>query len=307
MIARKRFFTAWTLATLLIIIAGCMGRTTAQSPASASVLPPDSPKVVTVFIRVDDLFMWGSDIMPQEIDVFLDVAEKHDARVVLSTIPMRLLQKTNRDGKMTDKIRDYARRGHQIAQHGYDHRCPFSGRNDHEFYTPDIQGYSREEKFAKISEGKRLLEAVIGKKVVTYVGPGSDGKYMGDDLPEFIAMGFVEIPRMDVAAADSATSGNYGLCMAADDYTWAITEDTYQQTMEAAKKSFLEAAATRREWSVKFHDHFTRANYKNGITIRWLDELLTWLNTRTDVRVRYATFEDYYKMANPEFSTELKG
>lgn len=304
---RERFLMAWLIASFLPILAGCQGPAAAQSPAARPDATPENPKVITVFIRVDDLFMIGSDIMPQEIDVFLDVAEKHGARAVLSTIPMRLLQKTNRDGKMTDQLRDYVRRGHQIAQHGYDHRCPFTGRSDHEFYTPGIQGYSREEKFAKIREGRKLLEAVIGKKVVTYVGPGGDGKYMREDLPEFLDMGFVEIPRVNVAAADSSTSGNYGLCMAADDYTWAVTEDTYQQTMEAAKKSFLDAAATRAEWSVKFHDHFTRANYKNGITIRWLDELLTWLNARADVRVRYATFEEYYKMANPEFSTELRG
>lgn len=261
------------------------------------------PKEILVFIRVDDLFSVRSEIKPQEMDAFLKVLEKHGAHAVLSTIPMRFLQKTNADGLMTDQIRDYVRRGHQIAQHGMDHRCPFSGRNDHEFYTPDVKGYSRDEKLRIIAEGHKIVEAAAGRKVITYVGPGSDGTYMAEDVPEFLKMGFITRPDLD----EPTTAAKVGcaLLMAGDDYTWAITEETYKQRMDDAKASFLANAAVSNMWSVKYHDPFTRAAYANAITMRWTEEFLTWLEAQPGYRIKYVTFEEHYRASHPEFSPQF--
>ena len=275
---------------------------------------PAPPRDIYVFIRVDDLFMRESPIKPQELDAFLAVLEKHGGRAVLSTIPARLVQKTNKGGQMAAKIREFARRGHQIAQHGFNHQCPFSGRTDHEFYVPGVQGYTREQRFAKIREGRQMLEAVLGQKVVTYVAPGGDGKYMGDDEKELLRLGYIEIPR---AISPSPSQGgnplefdqtaSHGLCMDAPEFTWGLTGENYKEMMEAAQKNFRKAAESgQMEWSAKFHDHFTRSGYNNGIVIRWLDEFLTWLDAQKDVQIRYTTFEEYYKMKHPGFSTEIK-
>ena len=43
-----------------------------------------------------------------------------------------------------------------------------------------------------------------------------------------------------------------------------------------------------------FHDHFTRKGYLNGITLRWFDELLTWIEAQPGIRVRYVTLDDLY-------------
>lgn len=283
---------------LIVIISAALAGAWAQEGSGTP------RKEMFVFIRVDDIFMRKSDLRPQEIDAFLSIAEKHGARVILATIPMRLVQKTNINGMMTEQIRDYARRGHQIAQHGYNHQCPFTGRSDHDLYTPDIEGYTTEQRLDKIREGRNILEAVLGKRVVTYVAPGGDGKYMGDDVNELYKMGYVAIPKRDASSADSQTS--HGLCVSARDYTWALTEEKYGEMMEEAKKSFLEAAESRAEWSILFHDHFTRRAYNNGITLRWFDEFLTWLDTLPDIKVRYSTFEEYYAMRQPEFSNEFR-
>jgi peptidoglycan/xylan/chitin deacetylase (PgdA/CDA1 family) len=257
-----------------------------------------------VFIRVDDLYTLNTDVFPQEIDEFLAIAEKFDARVVLSTIPARLRQRTNKNGIMSEQILDYARRGHQIAQHGYDHRCPFTGSTSHEFYTPDIEGYSREERLAKILEGKKLLESVIGKKVVSYVGPGSDSLYVPEDeLPAFYEMGFINIPSADFD--EEGRPKSIGLRMRAVDHGWHLTPENYEQRLEDAKRRFLEEIETSTEWSLQFHDYFTRAAYGDGIVLRWFEEIMTWLHGLEEYRIKHPTFEQYYRQFHPEFSSEL--
>ncbi len=266
-----------------------------------SVFGGDTSKDIYVFIRVDDLFMLNTDIQPQEMDAFLDVAEKHGARTILATIPRRLIQKPNQNGKMAEQIRDYRRRGHQIAQHGYDHRCPFTGRSDHDLYTPDIDGYTREERFEKIRKGRMMLEAATGKKVVSYVAPGGDSLYMPEkDVQKLYRMGFIDVPSADTAEDGSEFS--YGLCPRGLDYTWAITDKDFEERLERAKKDFLAAAETRTEWSFLFHDHFTRKAYNDGIVLKWFDEFLSWLNSLEEYNVKYVTFEEYYRKFNPEFS-----
>lgn len=259
-------------------------------------------KDIYVFIRVDDLFMLSSNIQPQEIDAFLDIAEKHGARTVLATIPRRLIQNPNHNGIMAEQILDYSLRGHEIAQHGYDHRCPFTGRSDHDLYTPDIDGYTREERFQRIRKGRAMLEAAIGQRVVSYVAPGGDSLYMPEeDVQKLYSMGFIDIPSADTDEDGSAFS--YGLCPRGLDYTWAMTEEDYEERLERAQKDFLDAVKTRSEWSFLFHDHFTRAAYNDGIVLKWLDEFLSWLNSLEEYNVKYATFKEYYQKFNPGFST----
>ncbi len=262
------------------------------------------PKEIAVFIRVDDLFLLNTDIYPQEIDEFLQIAESFDARVVLSTIPARLRQRPNIDGLMSEQIIDYARRGHQIAQHGYDHRCPFTGTTNNEFYTPDIEGYTREERLAKILEGKKILESVIGRKVVTYVGPGGDHLLMPEeDALALYDRGFINIPSLDLDEEGNPTT--IGLRMPAVDHGWGLTADNYQQRMEDCKQRFLEAAETDSEWSLQFHDHFTRAAYEDGIVLQWFEEIMTWLHSLEEYTITHPTFEEYYKRFNPDYSSDL--
>jgi peptidoglycan/xylan/chitin deacetylase (PgdA/CDA1 family) len=276
------------------------------APASAA----DATREISVIIRVDDIFMLKTDVRPMEIDGFLGAAEKHGAPVVLAAIPARLIQRTNRDGTMTEQLQSFVRRGHQIAQHGYDHRCPFTGTTDNEFYTPGIRGYSRDQRIAKILEGRRLLEAAIGRRVVSYVPPGGDGDHMAEDTPLLLDAGYIETPQTTVTAGHAggaetrAATAGYGICMPGDEFTWGLTADNYADAMGKAQKAFLQAATEGRgEWQLKFHDHFTRAGYQNGITIRWLDEFLGWIESRPGIRVRYTTFEGHHRRSHPGFST----
>lgn len=263
------------------------------------------PKDMVVFIRVDDLFLINTEIFPQEIDAFLQIAERYGAGVVLSTIPARLRQRPNIDGKMSEQILDYARRGHQIAQHGYNHICPFTGTTNNEFYTPDIEGYSREERLAKILEGKKMLESVIGRKVVSYVGPGQDHILMPEeDEQALYAMGFINIPS--ASYNEDGSQQSIGLRMPAVDYAWQLTPGNYEERMKECKAAFLEAAKTDSEWSLQFHDHFTRAAYKDGLVLQWFDEIMDWLHNLEDYSISHPTFEDYYRLFYPGFTSEFK-
>ncbi|HPB31267.1 MAG TPA: DUF2334 domain-containing protein [Candidatus Sumerlaeota bacterium] len=291
-------FRKTIIAALTLLISSMAGILAAQDSTDTN-----PPREVFVFIRVDDIFMRETDIKPQEIDAFLAVAEKHDAHVILAAIPMRLVQKTNRGGLMTENIRDFARRGHQIAQHGYNHICPFTGNSGHDLYTPGIQGYTKEQRLDRIREGRNILEAAAGKKVVSYVAPGNDGKYMGEDEEDIYNMGYIPVPARDDPS--TGTKRGYGRTIPSNDYTWALNENTYQETMEAAKQDFLEIIRKRNEWAILFHDHFTRAAWNGGVTIRWFEEFLTWLEALPGVKVTYVTYEEYYKKFNPGFSTDF--
>ncbi|MCX7019450.1 MAG: DUF2334 domain-containing protein [bacterium] len=263
-----------------------------------------NPREISVFIRVDDIFMMGSDIQPQEIDAFLGVAEKHKAKVVLATIPNRLLQKTNRDAKMAEQLRDYIKRGHQVFQHGFNHKCPFTGDKGMEFYQPKISnGYTKEQRMEKIREGKQMLEAVIGRKVTGYVGPGNDGLYIKPDLESLSELGFLWLP--DFETSTTFIDHQQGHFINGLEYTWALKDETYRETMDEAKSNFLETIKEHDIWAIKFHDHFTRKNYNNGIVVRWFDELLTWLDSQPDVRAAYCTYDEYYAKRHTEFSAEF--
>ncbi len=253
-----------------------------------------SVREITVFLRVDDVFMLESKLEPREISGFLGVAEKHGARVMLATVPNRLLQRTNRDGLMTSEILAASARGHQVSQHGFDHRCMFTGNTGREFSTSEaLTLLTQDQRIAKILDGRRLLEAVTGKVVSTYVGPGADdGIVLERDRKRLRAEGYAWL--RDESKTGAAVSDGLGTYPWMGDYTWAITGETYAQRLAEAQEQYRKVTAEGDQFGLLFHDHFTRRAYNNGITLRWLDEMLTWLESQPGVRIRYATLDDYY-------------
>lgn len=79
-------------------------------------------------------------------------------QLMLTAIPHRLTQVTNRDGVMARQLRAFHARGHQFLQHGFDHRCPFTQSTSWEFHNPDVDdGYTPEQIAARVAGGERLL------------------------------------------------------------------------------------------------------------------------------------------------------
>ena len=278
-------------AFLLAVLLGLLFPVKGFSSGSGS--ETEGKRIIEVFIRVDDVFMLESDILPQEIDHFINIAEKHDAHVMLATIPRRLEQVTNYQGMMGEKLKEFARRGHQIVQHGYDHRSPFTQTTSWEFYEPDVEGYTKAEMVEKISRGKFLLEQAIGQEVTAYVGAGYDNNYvMKRDEKRMRDMGFTWIT--DPEAKEPYIKNGKPYFISIEDFAWALTDSTYEASLNEAKNDFKEAIRTGDIWGFLFHDHFTRKAYNNAITLRWFDELLTWLENRPDLNIEYKTCDEWY-------------
>ena len=250
-------------------------------------------KEITVFIRVDDVFMLESDIQPQEIDSFLAVADRYGARVMLAAIPNRLTQVTNRDGEMARQLRAFHARGHQILQHGFDHRCPFTQSTSWEFHNPDVDdGYTPEQIAARVAGGKRLLEEAIGAEVTTYVGAGYDnGLVVRDHEDLYRGVGYRVLTDQDVT--EMYRVGEKGYFFGLRDYGWALTAENFEEQLVMAQQSFEKAAASGRQWGIMFHDHFTRAAYNEGITLRWFGELLDWLTDHPDYQVNFRSIDEW--------------
>lgn len=252
-------------------------------------------KPVIVFVGVDDIFMLESDILPQEIDSFLAVAERYDVRVNLAVIPKRLLQVTNQDGEMARKLREFHQRGHQILQHGYNHRCAFTQATNWEFHNPEVrEGYTREEIARQVGKGKKLLEEAVGAEVSTYVGPGFDNRSILEGYEALYRdLGFIMLRDPD--ATEMHRSGGKGYYIGSRDYAWGLNESIYDERLERAKRSFLETVETAGQWGFSFHDHFTRYGWNEGITIRWFEELLQWLTTHPVYEVTFMTFDEWWE------------
>lgn len=264
--------------------------------SSAGISAENQRRDVKVLIRVDDVFMASSRIVPVEIDSFLRIAEKHGARVVLATVPNRLRQSTNQDGQMTSAVREAVARGHEIVQHGFDHKCVFTGATGREFATSEsLEKMTQDQRIAKILEGRRLLEAVTSRPVTGYVGPGEDDHIvLARDLGRLRSEGYTWLADAQ-GRFPVVQDGKGSFPPRMEEFTWQLSEENYASSMELARKSFSEATAKGDEWEVLFHDHFTRKGYLNGITLRWFDELLTWIEAQPGIRVRYVTLNDLYE------------
>lgn len=249
---------------------------------------------VTVMIRVDDLFSINSPVKPVEIDGFLRVAEKHGARVILATIPNRLLQEVNEGGAMSRALLDYADRGHEIIQHGFNHICEFTGNTGREFSTDEaLAGMTQQQRIERLLEGRRLLEAVIGRPVTAYCGVGSDDEIMmpldADVMREHGYFWLKDAPGL-VPVFHPEGGGSYPVM---DDYAWFLTEENYAEQLEAAKEYARLCVAEGNVVGLKFHDPFTRAAYEDGLVLRWLDDILSWLEAQPEWEIEYATLGEY--------------
>lgn len=254
-----------------------------------------STATITVFFRVDDVFMLESEFLPQEIDSFLAVADQYQARVMLATIPNRLRQLPNQDNRMAHELRLFHARGHQVIQHGFDHRCIFTQSTSWEFHNPDVDaGHTAESMVASLSEGKDLLEAAIGAEISTYVGPGYDNDFVVQDHEQLYRneLGFTVLTNQNTTEMYQQDGETYFFSLS--DYAWALSESNYNEKMEEVKRSFDQAVQENRtHWGILFHDHFTRYAWGDGITIRWFDELLNWLTNHPDVNVEFSNIDEW--------------
>ncbi len=254
----------------------------------------DLPRV-NVTVRIDDVFMRESDIEPMSVQPFLDVAEKHGAKVILNVIPQRLQQSTNATGRMSKELQQAIARGHEVMQHGMDHQCRQCNDTGHEFTcTQTGQSLDAGTLQNDIAKGKAMIQAATGKPVLVYGGIGRD-VYTPALYQALQANGFI-----GVSGAPEPRHALYGLtCIpTGSDYAWGLqTRDDVQKALQRVRDDFHKAVrgdTTPGYFQLNFHDHFVRPGWHEGITLRFLDEALTWLRGQSLAQVRFVVSSDLF-------------
>jgi peptidoglycan/xylan/chitin deacetylase (PgdA/CDA1 family) len=256
---------------------------------SASAQP--ATDTLRVMLRVDDVFMHDTDIQPQEIDSFMAVADRWGAKVELSVIPQRLTAANNSDGRMAASLRGYLARGHDVSQHGLNHRNTQTGDTGSEFYDPETGTWAPADTiFAHLARGKRVLEEETGAEIIRYVSPGRDPQLAPENLVAMRALGIRWLTHDSLRVPTFTDSLNY--VPSATDYTWAVTPDTYAAALDQAKADVQQTIERGDGFFMAiFHDHFTRHAWHDGLTARWLDDLLAFIASQP-VAVEYVTVRD---------------
>jgi len=110
----------------------------------------EEEETVSVLIRIDDVGI--SYYNHTELMRFLDMAERHDVKVVLAVTPAHLPNCSS----LAKLLQNASKRGHQIVLHGYNHSKYFQG-HDGEFYSEDGKSVPKEVQEQKIRDGYNIL------------------------------------------------------------------------------------------------------------------------------------------------------
>jgi predicted deacetylase len=235
--------------------------------------------------------MRESPLKPQEIDQFIDVCEKHGAKVMLAVIPHRLLEPQNQDGLMAAALKRLVGRGHMVSMHGFNHQCSVCGSTGHEFDCATrnmLIPYQQE--LDDLRLGKELLEKTTGKKVTAYVSPGSDDQLNPQTKTILKKLGFTWVT--DSLVQLPAIRDEFSGAPDVGEYTWDLSDSTYQTSMKTAEADFARASQRGNYFGFALHDHFTRGAFRNGIVLRWTDEFLSRIERIPGISVRYITLDD---------------
>jgi peptidoglycan/xylan/chitin deacetylase (PgdA/CDA1 family) len=263
------------------------------------VLRAQELKPIYVTIRIDDIFLRESPIIPQEVDGFVEMCESHSAKVMLAVIPHRLVEDQNKNGEMVKALKRFVKRGHMIAMHSYKHQCSQCGNTAHEYNcSTDSITLPFELEARELAEGKQWLEAAIGKVVASYVCAGTDDPLHPQTLGIVKNLGFRWIADNKIHLPDFRDTLSFAPSGA--DYTWNIQDSAYTPMLEKAKADFVNAVAKGNYFSFVANDHFTRKNYNNGIVLKWTAEFLAFIDSFPHVAVHYVTIDDLKEEWSPQ-------
>ncbi|HEX9975170.1 MAG TPA: DUF2334 domain-containing protein [bacterium] len=239
-------------------------------------------------IRVDDILSRNTTIQPRSIVPFQQAVESRGGKVTWAVIPHRLIEAQNQDGNLVKELIASAANGHEIAQHGYLHICPFC-QGYHEFYcTTYNRALSYGLQDSLISAGEKILVDSLGIQPVTFVPPS----HQADNTTYQVLLDY-GFPWISTAGAPLQyiyeELYNTGI---QNDYTWALTPDQYQSKLHNALRDIENQRIISGCYAMLFHDYFTRSGYENGLVIQWTGELLDSLNARYGDLIQYKTIRE---------------
>jgi hypothetical protein len=122
-----------------------------------SIIQDNSEK--KIILRVDDIQAYS--FRESSISIIRD-AQKYNMKLVLGIIPVNILE----DGEVVKKIKQN-KCNLELALHGWDHMAP---QADGSF---EFESIGKNEALVKIREGKKTLEKISDKQVLTFIPPGN--------------------------------------------------------------------------------------------------------------------------------------
>jgi hypothetical protein len=239
-------------------------------------------------IRVDDILSRNTTILPRSIEPLQDTVAARGGVITWGVMPHRLIEGPNLDGVLANELKASAAAGHEISLHGYIHICQRCNQSSHEMYcTTHNQAFTYEQQAKLISDGIDLLVEHTGIRPVSFIPPG----HVSDSTTWRVLAGH-DIPWMSTTAPqDYLVDGLYNLPPNSE-FTWALTQSQYAQRLQSALADIRQKAEENGVYNLLLHDPFIRSGYENGITIRWMAELLDSLNAYYGDRIDYLTLTD---------------
>jgi hypothetical protein len=248
---------------------------------------------LVIVLRVDDVLSRNTEILPRTITPFQNAVEQRGGKVTWLVIPHRLIESANADGSLVRELKTTVSRGHEVAQHGYNHICLVCGQSGHEMWCP-TRPLLYGEQMQLIQSGRKLLQDSIGVTAALFVSPGHN-----EDSTTYRALTDNGFPWISTTKSvrNDIFNGLYNLPSDAE-YTWSMTDANYRPQLESALNHIRAEGETQGCYTLLFHDYFIRQGYAGGIVVRWIGEVMDSLNLRYGNRVQYMTLSgaaQYFK------------
>ncbi|MBO6534645.1 MAG: DUF2334 domain-containing protein [Balneolaceae bacterium] len=277
---------------LLLIIAFCQ--------VSLTFAQTESLKFI---IRVDDILNRNTTILPRSIVPFQDSVESRGGKVTWGVIPHRLIETANVDGVLAEELKATITRGHEVSVHGFDHICnrcestPRAAFWGHEMYcTTHNEAFTKAEQTALIQDGLALFAEHLDFVPTSFIPPG----HVTDATTFEVLSDFNLTSFSDDTEAQFMTNNVFNFPIN-EEYTWALSQEMYQQNLDSALADIKMAASETGIYGLMLHDHFTRSGYSNGIVLDWMVELMDSLNHYYGDNIEYLTLSEAVESIKGQF------
>ena len=239
-------------------------------------------------IRVDDILSRNSSLQPRSIVPFEQTVESAGGKVTWAVIPHRLSEAENTDGQLFAELAATVQKGHEVAQHGYNHICTLCGQY-HEFYcTTYQQPFTYDQQSEWIYTGKQILQDSTGITPVSFVPPSHVADTVTYNV--LVDQGFNLISTSGINTSEFR-EGLFNITPGPD-YTWGLTSDTFDAQLQSALADVKNTLAEQGIYTMLFHDPFIRRGYENGLVLQWTAELLDSLLTLYGNRLKFVTLSE---------------
>lgn len=243
-------------------------------------------------IRVDDILSRNTTILPRSIVPLQDSVASRGGKLTWGVMPHRFLETPNLDGTLAEELKASVQLGHEVSQHGYIHICQRCDRSSHEMYCTTFNSpFTYQQQATLIQDGLGLFEEKTELTPTSFIPPGHIS-----DVTTYDVLGDNGI---FIFSDDSETrflnNNVFNLPINAE-YTWALTEQSYQKNLVDALADIKASAEESGYYNLMMHDPFIRLGYENGIVLKWMGELLDSLNVYYGENIEYLTLTE---AANP--------